>query len=86
MKNSSEFTTESEMNKDAVDIRFGMVAVQKGFIKKEHILKALDVQLGEDFSVGRHRLIGKILLDEGLLSLSQVGAVLETLYEVKTGG
>ncbi len=71
------------MDKEAVDIRFGMVAVQKGFIKKEDILKALDIQLGEDFSVGRHRLIGKILLDEGLLSYSQVGAVLETLAKVK---
>jgi len=71
------------MDKETVDIRFGMVAVQKGFIKKEDILKALDIQLAEDFSVGRHRLIGKILLDEGLLSLSQVGAVLETLAKVK---
>jgi hypothetical protein len=71
------------MDKENVDIRFGMVAVQKGFIKKEDILKALDIQLAEDFSVGRHRLIGKILLDEGLLSLSQVGAVLETLAKVK---
>ena len=71
------------MDKETVDIRFGMVAVQKGFIKKEDIFKALDIQLAEDFSVGRHRLIGKILLDEGLLSLSQVGAVLETLAKVK---
>ena len=71
------------MDKETVDIRFGMVAGQKGFIKKEDILKALDIQLSEDFSVGRHRLIGKILLDEGLLSLSQVDAVLETLAKVK---
>ena len=71
------------MDREAVDIRFGMVAVQKGFIKKEDILRALDIQLGEDFSVGRHRLIGKILLDEGLITLSQVGEVIESLSKIK---
>ena len=53
---------ESRMLKEDIDLRF-RVAVQKGFIAKYKILKASEIQLNEDFSIGKHRVIGRILLD-----------------------
>jgi len=54
---------ESRMGKEDIDLRF-RVAVQKGFIAKYKILKASEIQLNEDFSIGKHRVIGRILLHE----------------------
>lgn len=67
------------MNKRDVDLRFGMIAVQKGFVTPEDVHRALDIQLSEDFSIGRHRLIGRILLDERLMTPEQLSAVLSDL-------
>ena len=70
------------VGKEVVDVRFGVVAVKKGFITKDKILKALEIQLNEDFSIGKHRLIGKILMDEGLINQVQLEEVLGTLFEM----
>ena len=71
------------MEKEEIDIRFGTVAAQKGFVTKDQILKALDIQLTEDFSTGKHRLIGKILIDQGHLDNTQVYEVLAYLAGVR---
>ena len=67
------------MGKETTDLRFGIAAVQKGYVTKDDIFNALDIQLNEDFSTGKHRLIGRILLDEGLLNDVQVLDVLKAL-------
>ena len=68
------------MNPDKENIRFGILAVQKGFATPENIVTALEVQVRENFSTGRHRLIGEILLEQGYLSEFQIGEILQTLH------
>ena len=70
---------EGRMGKEETDLRFGILAVQKGFVTKDDIFNALDIQLNEDFSIGKHRLIGRILLDEGLMTDVQVSEVVKGL-------
>jgi len=74
---------DSRMGKEDIDLRFGVVAVQKGFIAKDEIRKALEIQLNEDFSIGKHRLIGTILLDEGLITRTQFDEVLHILLTTR---
>lgn len=64
--------------------RFGAIAVQKGFITKDQIHKALEIQSNDDPEQNQHRLIGRILMDEGLIDDVQVYQILGTLH--KTGG
>jgi len=77
---------DSRMDKEDIDLRFGVVAVQKGFIAKDEIRKALEIQLNEDFSIGKHRLIGIILLDEGLITHTQFDEVLHILLTTRENG
>ena len=59
--------------------RFGTIAVDKGFITPEQLMEALSIQAQENIQEGTHRLIGQILLDQGLLTESQIDDVLETM-------
>ena len=71
------------METEEIDIRFGVAAVQKGFVTKDQILEALDIQLTEDFSLGKHRLIGTILFEQGHITVAQVNDVLAYLAGVR---
>ena len=71
------------MEKEEIDVRFGVAAAQKGFVTKDQILEALDIQLTEDFSIGKHRLIGTILFEKGHLTIAQVNDVLAYLAGVR---
>jgi hypothetical protein len=62
-----------------LDTRFGVAAVKKGYTTKHQILRALEIQLDEDFSIGYHRFIGQILVDGGLITPAQRDEVLDTL-------
>jgi hypothetical protein len=37
------------------EIRFGLMAVQKGFITSQQVVDALRVQVEENIAVGKHR-------------------------------
>ncbi|MFH1487696.1 MAG: hypothetical protein ABII06_02225 [Pseudomonadota bacterium] len=67
------------MDRDQIYQRFGMIAVEKGFVSKDHVIEAIMVQATENHREGKHRLIGKILMENGLLSPSQLSEVLETI-------
>ena len=47
------------------EIRFGMVAVEKGFVTPEQVVEALEIQVKENLSAGVHRFIGMILQSQG---------------------
>jgi hypothetical protein len=64
-------------------IRFGIIALEKGFVTSRQLGKAVNKQLSDDLERGKHRLIGEILVDMGFMTLSQVEEVLE---EQKKGG
>ena len=60
-------------------IRFGMAAVDKGFVKTEDVIKALEIQYKENVFSEKHRRIGEILNDQGLMTTEQIDEVLESL-------
>ncbi len=58
------------------DKRFGVIAVEKGFITKEELFEALKIQVEEDLSGEAHSLIGVILIKLGYLTREEADAVL----------
>jgi hypothetical protein len=52
--------------------RFGLIAVDKGFLALEKLIEAMKIQLIGDVRRLKYRLIGKILIDIGALNVSQV--------------
>lgn len=56
--------------------RFGVTAIDLGFITAEQLVAALRTQVGEDVQEGKHRLLGQILREDGLLTPDQVEEVL----------
>jgi len=67
------------MESDPEEIRFGIVAVKKGVATPEQIVKAFEIQLSEDLTRGEHSRIGKILLDQGVITRSQLNEILKAL-------
>lgn len=67
------------MESEPEEIRFGIIAVKNGFATPEQIVKAFEIQLAEDLAGGEHSRIGKILLDQGVITFSQVNEILQVL-------
>ena len=62
-----------------IDKRFGVIAVEKGFITTDQLFDAIKIQLLEEIGNSNHRLIGEILQDKGYLSQLQVKEVLKSI-------
>lgn len=62
---------------------FGMIAVQKGFVSTGQVKRALEIQRAESDRGKQHRLIGRILSDNGWISDAQIYQVMGSLH--KTG-
>jgi len=67
------------MDIEHLEKRFGIAAVVKGFITSDQVIEALTIQVAEDLSIGTHRLIGKILLENEQISLPQLDEVLKSI-------
>ncbi len=67
------------METNHLEKRFGILAVEKGFITADELIEALRVQVLEDIEKGKHRLLGRILLEQGLLTREQIEDVLQML-------
>ena len=59
------------MSVEVHDKRFGVVAVEKGFVTKEQLFEALQIQIEEDLGGDRHSLIGIILVRLGYLTVAK---------------
>ena len=59
--------------------RFGVIAIEKGFITADDLIRALSSQAEENIKKGRHRLIGEILLGMDLITAKQIEEVVSTL-------
>lgn len=59
--------------------RFGLVAVEKGFITSDQLVEAFKVQVMEEIEEGKHRLIGVILFEQGHITMAQIDEVIESL-------
>ena len=68
------------------EIRFGLMAVQKGFITSQQVVDALRVQIEENIAVGKHRRIGEILLGQGLIDRPQIDEILSGLEKIRQEG
>jgi hypothetical protein len=64
---------------DKGKIRFGMIAINEGYITQDQLIQALTIQARENIEEGKHRLLGQIMLSEGFLSEEQVDKILELL-------
>jgi transcriptional regulator CtsR len=67
-----ELGTTAQYNKK----RFGLIAIEKGFISDDELITALMLQVKKEIKEGRHKMIGEILLDMGVMSGKQVEEVL----------
>ena len=67
------------MEKERRGIRFGVVAVEKGFITSDELMDALKIQVEDNLKSAEHSLIGMILLEMGLLTLDQIDEILKVL-------
>jgi hypothetical protein len=70
---------ESKMGMKEVEKRFGVIAVDMGYITIEQLLDALEIQVREDLAEKKHRIIGRILYDMGLLTFPQIERVIASL-------
>ncbi len=59
--------------------RFGIIAIEMGYISHQDLVMALKIQVLEDFLDGEHRLLRIILLDENKMTGQQVGEVMEII-------
>ena len=60
--------------------RFGIIAIEKGLITPNDLVKALTIQVNEDISNTPHRLLGEIFIDLGIMTDRQVNAVLSEIF------
>ena len=67
------------MTKGKIEDRFGMIAISKEFISFEQFMKAMAIQIKDEIEIERHTIIGKILMDQGLLDKTQVDEVLKLM-------
>jgi hypothetical protein len=65
--------------------RFGMVAVEMGFISEKQLIEALGYQVYEEFQGFGHRLLGAILFDKGWMTSKEVDWVATVLLRRMRG-
>jgi hypothetical protein len=70
-----------KMTTRGLEKRFGTMAVEKGFITLDQLVKAMNIQILEDVDKGIHRLIGEILLELGFITVPQIDEVLDSLVK-----
>ena len=70
-------------NIEHYDKRFGVIAVEKGYLSSVKLIEALKVQVEEDVARNTHRLIGEILLDLDHMSVTQIQDVLDDIFKKK---
>ena len=62
--------------------RFGVIAVDKGFVTADQLKEALTEQADDNLFNRPHRLIGRIFFDKGWMTDKQIDIVLNELFKV----
>ena len=60
--------------------RFGIIAIEKGYITAEDLVKGLTIQVDEDVRRIPHRFLGQIFFEMGLMTDKQVDEVLSSIF------
>lgn len=58
-----------------------MAAVEKGYITPQQLVEVLRIQVEENLEKKQHRLLGMILLEQGVLTLDEIDDILQSLEE-----
>lgn len=67
------------MKEERKEMRFGIIAINKGYVSPEQVIEALNIQVKEDMAEGRHRKVGMILQEQGHITETQIDEVLKEL-------
>ena len=67
------------MVKEHLGYRFGFLVAKRGFAAPEQVSKALEIQFEENLLLEKHRKVGEILVDMGVMTTSQVDEVLDEM-------
>ncbi len=59
--------------------RFGMIAVNRGYVTPKQLKEALAEQVDDDLAYRPHQLLGKIFFEKNLMNLNQIEQVLDEL-------
>jgi hypothetical protein len=59
--------------------RFGIIAIEKGFITQEDLIHVLTTQVREDIENGTHRLVGELFLDLEIMDANQIEEVVKEI-------
>lgn len=59
--------------------RFGMIAVNRGYVTPKQLKEALAEQINDDLASRPHQLLGNILYEKNLMNLNQIEKVLDEL-------
>ena len=68
-----------EVTSESIRKRFGAIAIEKGFITEEQLIRCIEVQIRDEVARERYRLIGEILCEKGYMSKEQCDQVLMEL-------
>lgn len=71
--------TAQKMSSKTFDKRFGLIAIQKGYIAFEEAYEALVTQVTEELEEAKRRPIGQILFEKGYMTSTQVDGVLKSM-------
>jgi len=63
--------------------RFGMLAVEMGFVSVEQVREGMAEQLDDDIANRPHRLLGTIFVDRRWMTFREVEMVLERLFKLQ---
>jgi hypothetical protein len=72
-----------EVTSDSIRKRFGVLAIEKGFITTEQLVRAIEEQIKNEIAQERHRLIGEILCEKGYMTKEQCDQVLMELGQAR---
>lgn len=61
--------------------RFGLIAVQMGFISGTQLKEALNDQIDDNLAGKTHRFLGDILLSKKWITLEQVDIILDEIFK-----
>ena len=61
--------------------RFGIIAIERGFISSEELIEALKVQVDQEIEIGKYRLLGEILLYQDRINARQIEDVIKALFK-----
>ena len=61
--------------------RFGLLAIEKGFISSEELMRAQAIQAREDIENNRYRLMGEIMFYQDIMSPGQIEEVVKVAVQ-----